>query len=132
MVKKISDIFSPKYDLDNVFAKILSGQLSCEKIYEDQHALAFRDINPQSKVHALVVPKGKYVNMIDFHLHANEAEVVSVFRAVGIVASKLGLDADGYRFLSNCGKNAHQEVSHFHIHIFGGQNLGRMIKPSIE
>ena len=130
MVKKNLDIFAETYDKENIFAKILSGEISCKKIYEDQHALAFHDINPQTQFHALVIPKGKYVSMVDFHLNANEAEIVSLFRAVGIVASKLGLEENGYRFLSNCGKNAHQEVPHFHIHIFGGQNLGRMIKPS--
>ncbi len=130
MVKKISDIFTTNYDKENVFAKILNGKLTCKKIYEDQYVLAFHDINPQTKSHALVIPKGKYISMVDFHLTASEAEVLALFRAVGIVATKLGLDSEGYRFLSNCGKNAHQEVQHFHIHIFGGQNLGRMIKSS--
>lgn len=118
------------YDPNNVFAKILRGEIPCQKIYEDDAALAFHDINPQAPVHVLVVPKGPYVSMDDFAARASEAEIAGFFRAVGAVARQLGVDKDGYRFLANHGKNGRQEVPHFHVHIFGGRDLGRMIgKP---
>ena len=117
------------YDRNNIFAKILRGEIPCKKLYEDQHSLAFHDINPQAKTHALVVPKGTYVSFDDFSERAEPAEIVAFVRAVGIVARKLGLKENGYRVLANHGANAHQEVPHFHVHIFGGQRLGRMIQP---
>lgn len=117
------------YDPNNVFARILRGELPCKKIYEDDHALAFHDINPQAKVHALVIPKGAYVSMDDFTAKASEAEIAGLFRAVGEVARKLGLQDSGYRILANAGRDSRQEVPHLHIHIFGGQDLGRMIAP---
>jgi diadenosine tetraphosphate (Ap4A) HIT family hydrolase len=117
------------YDPDNVFAKILRGEIPCKKVYEDAHALAFHDINPQAKVHVLVIPKGAYVSMDDFTAKASEVEIVGLFRAVGQVARQLGIEGTGYRMLANSGRHAHQEVDHLHIHIFGGQPLGRMIQP---
>jgi diadenosine tetraphosphate (Ap4A) HIT family hydrolase len=117
------------YDRNNIFAKILRGEIPCKKIYEDQHSLAFHDINPQAKTHALVIPKGAYVSLDDFSERAEPAEIVGFVRALGIVARKLGLKESGYRVLANHGANAHQEVPHFHVHIFGGQRLGRMIQP---
>jgi len=119
------------YDPTNVFARILRGELPCRKVYEDEWALAFHDIHPQAPVHVLVIPKGAYVSMVDFTQRASEAEIAGFFRAVGKTASLLGLDADGYRFLANCGANAHQEVPHLHVHIFGGRRLGRML-PKAE
>jgi histidine triad (HIT) family protein len=117
------------YDPDNVFARILRGEIPCKKVYEDAHALAFHDIHPQAKIHVLVIPKGAYVSMADFATRASEAEIAGLVRAVGKVASSLGLDASGYRILANHGPDSHQEVPHLHIHIFGGQKLGRMIQP---
>ena len=117
------------YEDGNIFAKILRGEIPCKKIYENAHALAFHDIRPQAKVHALVIPKGAYVNMIDFAAKASAAEIEGFMRAIGETATALGVNADGYRILANNGTNAHQEVPHLHIHIFGGQGLGRMIKP---
>jgi len=118
------------YDPNNVFAKILRGEIPCQKVYEDETALAFHDINPQAPVHVLVIPKGPYVSMDDFAARASEAEIAGFFRAVGTVARQMGVDRDGYRFLANHGKNGRQEVMHFHVHIFGGRDLGRMIgKP---
>ena len=117
------------YDPNNVFAKILRGEIPCKKVHEDAHALAFHDINPQAKLHVLVIPKGPYVSMDDFTAKASEAEIAGLFRAVGAVARQLGVDATGYRILSNAGRHAHQEVDHLHIHIFGGQPHGRMIQP---
>lgn len=117
------------YDRNNVFAKVLRGEIPCKKVHEDQHALAFHDINPQAKSHVLVVPKGAYVSLDDFAEHAEPAEIVGLVRAVGLVARKLGLKESGYRVLANHGADAHQEVAHFHLHIFGGQRLGRMIQP---
>jgi len=117
------------YDENNIFAKIIRGEIPCDKVYEDDHALAFRDINPQAPTHVLVIPKGPYVSSDDFTEKASDAEIAGLMRAVGKVARDLGAVADGYRMLSNHGRDAHQEVPHFHIHIFAGKNLGRMIKP---
>ena len=115
------------YDDDNVFARILRGELPCNRIYEDEHALAFHDIAPQAPVHALVIPKGRYVSMDDFTANANLAEQGGLLRAVGAAARELGLAEAGYRVLANCGRHAHQEVMHLHFHVFAGKPLGRML-----
>jgi histidine triad (HIT) family protein len=115
------------YDPNNVFAKILRGEIPCKKVHEDQWSLAFHDINPQAPVHVLVIPKGSYVSMADFVEKASDAEIAGFFRGVGKTAKLLGIEGDGYRFLSNCGTNANQEVPHLHVHIFAGAPLGRMI-----
>ena len=120
------------YDQTNVFAKILRGELPCNKIYEDDHALAFHDIAPQAPVHALVIPKGPYVSMDDFTANASLEEQGGVMRAIGIVARDLGLPDAGYRVLTNTGHNAHQDVLHLHFHIFGGKRLGRMLVDGSE
>lgn len=117
------------YDDDNIFAKILRGEIPCDKVHESEHSLAFRDINPQAPVHVLVIPKGRYVSMDDFSAGASDAELADFTRAVGEVARMMGVVEDGYRILSNHGRDGHQEVPHLHIHVFGGKNLGRMIKP---
>jgi diadenosine tetraphosphate (Ap4A) HIT family hydrolase len=117
------------YDPNNIFARILRGEIPCKKVHENAHALAFHDIRPQAKVHVLVIPKGAYVTMTDFAAKASAAEIEGFVRAIGETAAILGVTADGYRILANNGANAHQEVPHLHIHIFGGQGLGRMIKP---
>ncbi|MFQ5938906.1 MAG: histidine triad nucleotide-binding protein [Alphaproteobacteria bacterium] len=117
------------YDANNVFAKILRGEIPCNKVYEDDHVLAFHDVNPQTPVHVLVIPKGRYVSVDDFAEHASETEIVAFVRAVGKIARDLGVAGSGYRFLANNGADAHQEVPHFHVHIFGGRRLGRMIQP---
>lgn len=117
------------YDDDNIFAKILRGEIPCDKVHETEHALAFRDINPQAPVHVLVIPKGRYVSMDDFSANASDAELADFTRAVGEVARMMGVVENGYRILSNHGRDGHQEVPHLHIHVFGGKNLGRMIKP---
>ena len=117
------------YDSSNIFARILRGEIPSKKIYEDSHNLAFHDIHPQAKVHALVIPKGAYVSMADFTARASDAEIASFMRAVGKVAKQLGLEGSGYRILANHGLDSHQEVPHLHVHIFGGQRLGRMIQP---
>jgi diadenosine tetraphosphate (Ap4A) HIT family hydrolase len=117
------------YDENNIFAKILRGEIPCNKVYEDDFVLAFHDIQPQTKVHVLVIPKGAYVSFADFSQQAPEGEITGFFRAAGKIAKDLGIEDDGYRVLANTGLNGHQEVPHFHLHIFGGQPLGRMIKP---
>ncbi|HET6520051.1 MAG TPA: histidine triad nucleotide-binding protein [Geminicoccaceae bacterium] len=116
------------YDENNVFARILRGELPCDKVYESEHALAFRDINPLTPVHVLVIPKGRYASMDDFSANASPEELAGFFRAVGEVARGLGVDASGYRMLANHGRDANQEVPHFHVHIFGGAPLGPMIR----
>ena len=117
------------YDANNIFARILRGEIPAKKIYEDNHALAFHDVHPQAKVHALVVPKGAYVSWADFSARASEAEITGFVRAVGKVAKQLGVEDSGYRLLANHGPDSHQEVPHLHVHIFGGQRLGRMLQP---
>jgi Diadenosine tetraphosphate (Ap4A) hydrolase and other HIT family hydrolases len=115
------------YDPNNIFARILRGEIPCKKVHETEHALAFHDINPQAPTHILVIPKGAYVDMDDFTAKASEAEIAGLFRAVGEVARMAGVVDAGYRILSNCGENAHQEVPHLHIHVFAGRDLGRML-----
>ena len=115
------------YDRNNVFARILRGEIPCKKVYEDDFALAFHDINPQAPVHVLVIPKGEYVSMMDFTAKAPAELVTGFFRAVGETARTLGLEEDGYRILANAGANSHQEVPHLHVHIFGGRPLGPML-----
>jgi diadenosine tetraphosphate (Ap4A) HIT family hydrolase len=117
----------PPYDDQNIFARILRGEIPCRRVHEDAHALAFHDINPQAPVHVLVIPKGPYVSAADFHAGATEAEIAGFWRAVGLVAKQLGLEPAGYRLLSNMGPDGGQEVPHFHVHIFGGRRLGRMV-----
>ena len=115
------------YDDSNIFAKILRGELPCKKVYEDEHALAFHDINPLAPVHILVIPKGAYVSWDDFSEKASDAEIAGFVRAVGKVARDQQLVVQGYRLLANTGKRAGQEVAHLHVHIFGGQPLGPML-----
>ena len=117
------------YDTGNIFARILRGELPCDKVFEDEHVLAFRDINPQARVHILVIPKGAYVSLDDFTAQASDAEIAALTRAVGQIARDQGLVGPGYRAVVNNGADANQEVPHLHFHIFGGQPLGRMIKP---
>ena len=120
------------YDENNIFARILRGEIPCKKVYEDDFALAFHDINPQAPVHVLVIPKGPYVSMADFTANAPDELVVGFMRAVGKTADELGLVEGGYRTLANAGEHAHQEVPHLHIHIFGGKPLGPMLVTGWE
>ena len=115
------------YDDSNIFAKILRGEIPSTRVYEDEWAIAFEDINPQAEIHTLVVPKGKYVSWDDFSREAPDEEIAGFVRAVGKVARAKGLVEPGYRLLANVGADGGQEVPHLHIHIFGGQKLGRMI-----
>ena len=115
------------YDPNNVFARILRGELPCRKVFEDQHVLAFHDINPQAPIHVLVIPKAAYVSLADFSAKATAEEITAFFRAVGAIARDLGLETPGYRVLANHGPHSNQEVPHFHVHIFGGRPLGRML-----
>jgi diadenosine tetraphosphate (Ap4A) HIT family hydrolase len=116
-----------EYDNQNIFAKILRGEIPCRKVFEDEWALAFDDINPQAPVHVLVIPKGAYVSWDDFSAKASDVEIAGFVRAVGHVGRELGLVEPGYRLLANIGMDAHQEVPHLHIHIFGGKPLGSML-----
>ena len=115
------------YDDNNIFAKILRGEIPCKKIHEDAHTLAFEDINPQAPVHTLVIPKGKYVSWKDFSEKASDAEIAAFVRAVGKVAEIKGVKESGYRVLANAGLDSHQEVPHLHAHVFGGRPLGPML-----
>ena len=115
------------YDSDNIFAKILRGELPCNKVDETEHSLAFHDINPLAPIHILVIPKGDYVSWDDFSAKASEAEIVDFTRLVGKVARDNGCVEQGYRMLANIGKRGGQEVPHLHVHIFGGEPLGPML-----
>ena len=105
------------YDKENIFAKILRGEIPCDKVYEDEYALAFNDIAPQAPIHALVIPKGEYISFDDFSSTASAEEITGFYRAAQKVAAELGLKEGGYRTLANTGSDAHQEVPHFHLHI---------------
>jgi len=115
------------YDEENIFARILRGELPCKKVFEDDHVLAFHDINPAAPTHILVIPKGPYVSWDDFSARASDAEIGAFVRAVGKIARDEGLVAPGYRLLANTGPDAGQEVPHLHVHIFGGRPLGPML-----
>ena len=119
------------YDTNNIFAKILRKEIPCDKVYENDHVLAFKDINPQAKIHVLVIPKGAYVNMDDFSQNARNDEIVALTRALGEVTKIVGLssysEGKGYRYIGNNGPDGGQEVPHLHFHIIGGEPLGRMV-----
>src|ERR1700722_14323988 len=114
------------YDPNNIFAKILRGEIPCKKGYEDAYALAFHDINPKAPVHVLVIPKGPYVSHDDFTQSASDAEIAGFAKAISKVAQTTEATASGYRLISNNGTNAHQEVPHYHVHVLGGRSLGPM------
>ncbi len=116
-----------EYDSNNIFARILGGEIPCREVFRDEYALAFYDIHPRAPVHVLVIPTGAYVSLADFSAKASPEELAGFFKAVGMVARNLGLEAPGYRILANTGLDAHQEVPHFHVHIFGGRPLGPML-----
>ena len=116
------------YDANNIFARILRGEIPCKKVHEDAFSLAFHDINPQAPVHVLVIPKGAYVSWDDFTAKAPAEEIAGFMRSVGEVTRLLGVDEDGYRLMVNMGQNGHQEVPHLHVHIFGGRQFTVMIQ----
>lgn len=115
------------YDDQNIFAKILRGEIPCDKVYEDEHVLAFNDIQPQAPVHILVIPKGPYVSIADFGVSASMEEIAAFWQAVSKIATDKGLVDGGFRVIANAGLNGGQEVPHFHAHIVGGHALGRML-----
>ena len=119
------------YDKNNIFAKILRGEIPCKKIYENEYILSFYDINPQKKVHALVIPKGEYIDLDDFSSRASETEICELIKGISLVAKKLGIslssNGKGYRSLVNIGEHGGQEVPHLHFHLFGGEKVGKMV-----
>ena len=119
------------YDKNNIFAKILRREIQCKKIYENEYVLSFYDINPQRKVHALVIPKGEYTDLDDFSLRASEKEISELIKGISFVAKKLGISVNdngkGYRSLVNIGEYGGQEVPHLHFHLFGGEKVGKMV-----
>ena len=119
------------YDDNNIFAKILRKEIPCKKIYEDEFVLSFLDINPQKKIHALIIPKGKYINLDDFNNKATEEEIIGLIKGISIVANKLGISSHagkGYRTLANIAEHGGQEVPHLHFHLFGGETVGKMVE----
>ena len=121
-----------EYDKNNIFAKILRGEIPCKKIYENEYILSFYDINPQKKVHALVIPKGAYADLDDFSSKASEKEISELIKGISFVANKLGIsllnNGKGYRSLVNIGEYGGQEVLHLHFHLFGGEKVGKMVE----
>ena len=118
------------YDKNNIFAKILRKEIPCKKIFENDYVLSFYDINPQKKVHALVIPKGDYIDFDDFNNRASDIEIVALSKAITNVARILGISVDiskGYRVLTNLNENGGQEVPHLHFHLFGGEKVGKMV-----
>ena len=118
------------YDDNNIFAKILRKEIPCSKIYEDKFVLSFHDINPQKRIHALVIPKGKYVDLDDFSQNASAEEMVGLLKGINTVAKKLNISVDtgkGYRALANISEDGGQEVPHLHFHLFGGEKIGKMV-----
>ncbi len=119
------------YDDQNIFAKILRGEIPCNKIYEDNYVLSFHDINPQKKIHVLVIPKGKYIDLDDFSSNASSEEIVGLLKGINTVAKKLGISGEegkGYRALANISEHGGQEVPHLHFHLFGGEKVGKMVE----
>ena len=115
------------YDDQNIFAKILRGEIPCDKVYEDEHVLAFNDIAPQAPVHILVIPKGPYVSIEDFGLQASAEEIKGFYVAASKIVQEQGLSDGGFRCIANTGANGGQEVPHFHMHILGGAKIGPMV-----
>ena len=119
------------YDKNNIFAKILRKEIPCKKIFENDHVLSFYDINPQKKIHALVIPKGSYINLDDFNNRASDEEIVALSKAITEVSKILGISTDtgkGYRALTNLDYHGGQEVPHLHFHLFGGEKIGKMVE----
>ena len=117
-----------EYNKNNIFFKIINGEVPCDKVLETKHSLAFKDINPRAKIHILLIPKNPYLNLNDFISSADEFEKLDVFNSISEVVSLYNLEKAGYRLLTNVGKDGHQEVQHLHFHILGGQPLGSFIK----
>ena len=118
------------YDDNNIFAKILSGEIPCKKVYEDEFVLSFHDVNPQKKIHVLIIPKGKYVDLDDFTSKASSDEMVGLLKGINTVAKKLQISVDtakGYRALTNISEHGGQEVPHLHFHLFGGEKVGKIV-----
>jgi len=119
------------YNKNNIFAKILRKEIPCQKIFENDYVLSFHDINPQKKIHALVIPKGEYTNLDDFNNRASDQEIVALSKAISEVSKILGISTDngkGYRALTNLDEHGGQEVPHLHFHLFGGEKIGKMVE----
>ena len=119
------------YDKNNIFAKILRKEIPCKKIFENDYVLSFHDINPQKKIHALVIPKGEYINLDDFNNRASEQEIIALIKAITEVSKILGISTNtgkGYRALTNLDEHGGQEVPHLHFHLFGGEKIGKMVE----
>lgn len=117
----------PDYDENNIFAKILRGEIPCDKVYEDDYVLAFNDISPQAPTHILVIPKGAYISIDDFGINAPANEVKGFFAAVAKIVQESGLTEKGFRSIANTGEHGGQEVPHFHVHLLGGKAVGQMV-----
>ena len=119
------------YDRNNIFAKILRKEIPCKKILENDYILSFHDISPQKKIHALIIPKGEYIDLDDFNNRASDQEIVALSKAITKVSKILGISINtgkGYRALTNLSEHGGQEVPHLHFHLFGGEKVGKMVE----
>lgn len=118
------------YDTNNIFAKILRGEIPCDKVYEDDYALAFYDITPHTPIHILVIPKGAYTDIVDFGANATPEEISGFYRAAAHIARDVGITDKGFRAIANMGANSGQEVPHYHLHLLGGRKVGPMVSKA--
>ena len=114
------------YDHNNIFAKILRAEIPCDKVFEDEYVLAFKDISPQAKIHILVIPKGAYTDIVDFSLNGSAAEIACFYKSAALIAQEKGLCEKGFRSIANTGVYGGQEVPHYHMHLLGGEVIGPM------
>ena len=115
------------YDNNNLFAKILRGEIPCDKVYEDDYVLAFNDIVPKAPVHILLIPKGSYISIDDFGANGSAEEIKGFYAALAKIAMEKGIAKTGFRSIANTGADGGQEVAHFHMHILGGRAIGKMV-----
>ena len=118
------------YDYNNIFAKILKAEISCEKINENENTLAFLDINPLAPIHILIIPKKPYINFYDFNKNASADEILDFWKLINFIIETKNIKNSGFRIITNSGKDGNQDVPHFHVHLLGGKNLGKMISLS--
>ena len=116
------------YNKENIFAKIISGQITCDEVYQDDLVFAFKDVSPAAKTHVLVIPKGEFISFDDYVQKESAEKVARFFKTVKHIAGILGVDKTGYRLITNHGSNANQTVPHFHVHILAGEPLGGLLQ----
>ena len=129
-MKKEVEIKMMNYDYNNIFAKILKAEINCNKIDENKNTLAFLDINPLAPIHILIIPKKPYINFYDFNKNASSEEILDFWKLINFIIETKNIENNGFRIITNSGKDGNQDVPHFHVHLLGGKNLGKMISLS--